>query len=211
MLPPRLKRLIITIAIGLSLGAAIAFYEIKNPPNTQVPQPMMATGTASIGGPFKLTNHLGQKVTEKSWPNKYLLIYFGFTYCPDICPTGLQKIFASFDKLPTDTQNKIQPILITLDPARDNATTLKNYVELFSPKLVGLTGTQQQIDAVIKSYRVYAQKAPDINGKIDAKNYMINHSAYIYIITPKGELQGVINSQQSATEIDSELRRLLGA
>lgn len=211
MLHPRLKRLIITIAIGLTLGAGVAFYEITHPPHSQAPQPMIATGTANIGGPFTLTNHLGKKVTEKSWPNKYLLVYFGFTYCPDICPTGLQKIFASFDKLPANVQNKIQPILITLDPARDDVTTLKNYVELFNPKLVGLTGTQAQIDAVIKGYRVYAQKAPDINGQVDAKNYMINHSAYIYIINPDGQLQGVVNSQQSAEEIDSELRQLLGA
>jgi cytochrome oxidase Cu insertion factor (SCO1/SenC/PrrC family) len=141
--------------------------------------------SGDLGGAFELTDHNGQKVTEKSWPNKYLLLYFGFTHCPDVCPTGLNKIVQALNELPEETVAQIQPILVTIDPSRDTASSLKTYVELFHPKLVGLTGTQQQVDHIIDIYKVYAQK--EGNGP----DYMMNHSAYTYLQNPNGQVIGI--------------------
>ena len=154
------KQRIIVIILAVITGLLIGYIQLKtqdiNIQNTgSTPSPLAGV---PLGGPFALTNQDGKAVTEGSWPGRYLLIYFGFTHCPDICPLGLTKMAEALQALPKETAAKIQPILITVDPARDTAKDLKEYVRLFYPTLQGLTGTQDQVDAVVKTYRVYAQK-----------------------------------------------------
>lgn len=157
----------------------------------------------AVGGPFTLTDQDGHKITEKSWPNKYLLIYFGFTHCPDVCPTGLNKIAVALDALPADKLAKIQPLFITVDPERDTAADLKNYVSLFHPKLIGLTGTSVQIEQVEAAYKVYAQKqgtGPD---------YMVNHSAFTYLQDPYGRVAGLYSHEMTAQEMTKEISQAI--
>ena len=170
----------------------------------QQTQESRSSNYSSIKGQFSLTDHNGQPVTEKSWPGKYLLVYFGFTHCPDVCPTGLNKIAEALNALPAGKGEKIQPVFITVDPARDTAADLKNYVGLFHPKLVGLTGTEAQIEAVKAAYKVYAQKQgyePD---------YMVNHSAFTYLQDPYGQIVRIYShdttSGDMAKQISTEIK-----
>jgi protein SCO1/2 len=147
-----------------------------------VPDEQHSAGTASIGGPFELTNQDGQTVTDKTYAGKLLLVYFGYTNCPDICPTALQTIAIAMDDLGADAA-KVQPILITIDPERDTPKVMKEYVQAFHPRLVGLSGTPEQIAKVAKEYRVYYQKAPLKNSSL---GYAMDHSGFTYLMDGKG-------------------------
>jgi protein SCO1/2 len=140
------------------------------------------SGTPLIGGPFTLTDQNGKRVTEKTYAGKYLLIFFGYTYCPDVCPSELQVMSAALDQLGSDAE-KIQPLFITIDPARDNPQVVKEYVSNFNPRLVGLTGSEQDVADVAAKYRVYYAKAPGTNSGTD---YLMDHSAIVYLMRPDG-------------------------
>lgn len=134
---------------------------------------------ATVGGGFTLVNHKGQKVTEKSWPGKYKLVFFGFTSCPDTCPVTLQKIAAVIDKIDPKAQ-KLAPLFITVDPEVDTPKVMAAYVANFNPHIIGLTGTQKQIDAAVNVYKVYASK--------QAGSANVDHSAYVYLMSPDDQL-----------------------
>ena len=171
-----------------------------------MPAPKPDSGIATIGGlggPFTLTDQDGRAVTEKSWPGQYLLIYFGFTHCPDVCPTGLNRMAAALDALPAGKVAKIQPILITVDPARDDAASLKEYVGLFHPKLVGLTGSEAQIESVKSAFKVYAQKQGD------GADYMVNHSAFTYLLAPDGQLAGLYDHEITPQDMSKQINQVV--
>src|SRR5690349_7329011 len=109
-----------------------------------------SVGQAMVGGPFTLVDHTGKQVTDRDFRGRIMLVFFGFTFCPDVCPSGLQVIAAALDKLGPQAQ-KITPILITIDPERDTPAQLAAYVKSFHPRLVGLTGTPEEIAAVVKA------------------------------------------------------------
>lgn len=203
MFSPRQRAVILFFA--LLLGFAIGYARVKLSPVVIQDVPTTASPLAGthLGGPFSLTDQDGKAVTEKSWPGDYLLVFFGFTHCPDVCPTGLGKMAEALDALPAETLVQVQPLFVTLDPARDTAEQLKEYVKLFHPRLVGLTGTQQQIDAIIKAYRVYAQKQV-IDG--DDKNYMINHSSYTYLVAPDGNVIDAYAHDISGTDMAAKIK-----
>ena len=113
---------------------------------------------ALVGGPFSLTDQDGRRVSEKDFLGKHMLVFFGYTYCPDICPTELQVMTAALDTLGPEAE-KIQPVFVSVDPERDTPEVLKSYVENFGPRLIGLTGTPEEIAAIAKAYRVYYAKA----------------------------------------------------
>ena len=156
----------------------------------------------SIGGPFTLVDQTGAKVTEQNYKGLYRLIYFGYTFCPDACPTELQTMAQAIDALGPDG-DKIQPIFITIDPERDTVKQLANYVPLFHKRLVGLTGTLDQIAAVEKSYRVYAAKAEDksVNG------YGMNHSSFVYLMDPGGKFITVFPGDMDSDKLAAEIRK----
>jgi cytochrome oxidase Cu insertion factor (SCO1/SenC/PrrC family) len=184
------------ILAGVALLSLAGLHVFRPVPGDQ---PQAVAGVA-IGGAFTLTDHDDRRVTEKSWPGKYLLVYFGFTHCPDICPLGLNKIADALEHLPSAQADKIQALLITVDPARDDAPTLKNYVALFHPNILGLTGSEAEINHVKKLYRVYAQK------QSDGTDYMVNHSGFIYLMDPKGENLAIFPHEMTSEQILAILR-----
>jgi protein SCO1/2 len=141
------------------------------------------TGRALIGGPFALTDHHGRQVTEATYAGRYMLINFGYTYCPDICPLGLQTMMAAHDALPAEMRERVVPIFITVDPERDTVEAMADYVGLFSPDLIGLTGTSKETDAAAKAYRVYHSKVKD---EATSADYLVDHSAFFYLMGPDG-------------------------
>lgn len=143
----------------------------------------MTESTALVGGPFTLSDGTGKAVTEKDFAGKYMLVYFGFTHCPDICPTGLLLIENALDQLGRKGRN-ITPIFITLDPERDTPTVVGNYVKHFGDRLVGLSGNPEQTKQVAEAYKVYYRKVED---KDAADGYVIDHSGYIYLMGPDGK------------------------
>ena len=147
-----------------------------------------SSGTAAIGGPFHLTDNTGQQVTDKTYAGKYMLVYFGYTYCPDTCPTDLTLMSRAMDRLGKNA-GQVQPIFITIDPERDTVQEMADYVSHFSDSLVGLTGTPEEIASVAKAYRVFYQKVgghDESGGKADPNDYLINHSSFIYLMGPDG-------------------------
>ena len=148
-------------------------------PDSQLP----GRGKAAIGGPFTLVNHTGKTMTEKDIAGKYPLVFFGFTHCPDICPTDLFVISQALELL-EDESNKIAPLFITIDPERDTPDILADYLSNFHPAMIGLTGTDEQIATVAKAYKVYYTKEENPDSGLD---YTMNHSAFTYLMSPDGE------------------------
>ncbi len=156
----------------------------------------------SIGGPFTLTDaKTGAQVTDATYRGRWMLVYFGYTFCPDICPTDLQKMVAALTAMGA-ASDPITPIFITVDPGRDTTAPLARYVGLFSPRLVGLTGSQAQVDAVVSAYRVYVQKlAPTSPGA----PYLVNHSAFMYLMNPAGKLAGIFPPDIKTADLAHQL------
>jgi protein SCO1/2 len=155
-----------------------------------------------IGGPFQLVDGTGAAVSERSWPGKYLLIYFGYTYCPDVCPTSLNNLtgaLAALGKL----ADKVQPIFITVDPRRDTPKALDAFTHAFTPRLVGLTGTPEQIARVAKEYGVYFERVP--TGP-DPGDYTVDHSSLIYMMAPDGRFLAPITAALAPDEMAAEIR-----
>lgn len=136
---------------------------------------------ASIGGPFALTDQLGKPVTEKDFRGKMMLLYFGYVFCPDACPTALQNMADAVDQLGVPGE-EVVPVFVTIDPARDTVEVLKDYAEAFSPRIRALTGTPEQIAAAAKAYRVYFKKAAETA----PGEYLMDHSSIVFLIGRDG-------------------------
>lgn len=207
-----LQRFFIFLVLGLLLGAGIGALQIKDEiskttNNTSYADPAMAG--VEIGGSFELVDHNGNVVTDQSWPDQYLLLFFGFTHCPDICPLNLSIIQDALQSLPDEMVAKVQPIMITIDPDRDDVAAMADYVSLFHPKMVGLTGTQAQISVATKAYRVYEQKVLfDAAGK-DPNDYTMNHSSFTYLMAPSGELLDVFAHNTPPKEMVDTLKKFV--
>ncbi|WP_375778795.1 SCO family protein [Bradyrhizobium sp. ma5] len=159
-----------------------------------------------VGGPFALTDQAGRDRTDSEFRGKLMLVYFGFTYCPDVCPTDLQAIALALDKLGPDG-DQVQPIFITVDPERDTAAHLAEYVPLFHPRLIGLTGSDDAIRKVADAYKVYYARVP----LKDAGDYTVDHTAYIYLMDRDGNYLGFFPPGTSADRMVEIIRpRLAG-
>jgi protein SCO1/2 len=156
---------------------------------------------SSVGGAFTLTDHNGVEVTDQSWPGQYKLVFFGFTHCPDICPAALDKMTAALNTL-GDTAAKIQPVFITIDPARDDAATMKNYLASYHPSILGLTGTEEQIKQVEDAYKVYAARV-DTGTPV----YTMAHSSYIFLMSPEGELLEIFRDADPADTLAQRIEQ----
>ncbi|TAN56129.1 MAG: SCO family protein [Magnetospirillum sp.] len=171
---------------------------------------ILAVGTARaepIGGPFSLTGPGGRTVSDSDFRGHWLLIYFGYTSCPDACPTDLQRMADALEAL-GDLAPQVQPIFITLDPARDTPAVLAEHVALFHPRLIGLSGTPAQIDEVARRYRVrFVRNPPDPNGR-----YGVDHSTNIVLMTPAGQFAEWYKAAVPArTMAEAIKRRIVGA
>lgn len=181
------RALIILVLGGLALaGALIAAHLTRDPGPAIVASAdgadFVEPGSVPIGGPFTLIDHTGRTVTEADFRGRYLLVFFGFTHCPDVCPTTLGEIVRTMDLLREDAAT-VQPLFISVDPKRDTPAAMAEYVKAFHPSIVGLTGTPEQIAAVAKEYRTAYEKQP-IEGRDD---YTVTHQANTYLMSPEGE------------------------
>lgn len=165
------------VALGLAIGGIASWILIS-----QAPPGTTSTGKALVGGPFSLTDASGKRVTDKDFAGRPMLVFFGFTSCPDVCPGGLQVIAGALDKLGSKA-DKLVPLFITLDAERDTPAKTGAYAQSFSPKLIGLSGTPEEVTAAAKAYRVYFKKAP--GG--DAANYNIDHTSIMYLMDEQGQ------------------------
>ena len=177
-------RNLVLAASGLLAGAlaAVLFFSPASQTTTSSETPVVS-GKALVGGPFSLTDMTGKRVTDQDFLGHPMLVFFGYTHCPDICPSGLQVISAALDKLGPKGQN-VTPVFITLDGERDTPAKMADYVKSFHPRLVGLTGTPQEIAAAAKAYRVFYQKISDEKSPGD---YTFDHAAIIYLMGPDGK------------------------
>ena len=164
---------------------------------------------SAVGGPFTLQDESGNTVTSDSYDGKWRLMYFGFTYCPDICPTDTAKLAAglkAFEAKHPAAAAKVQPLFVTVDPERDTPAALAEFTDQFHPRLVGLTGTRPQIDAALKAFRVYAAKVP---GSVP-EAYTFDHLAIIYLLDPKGRpVEFVAGSTATPEGIAAMLERFV--
>lgn len=167
----------------------------------------VAQAQPAIGGAFTLTDQTGKTVTDRSYDGSYRLIYFGYTFCPDACPTELAVMARAVDELGA-SGNKVQPVFITVDPARDTVKQLAGYVPLFHPRLAGLTGTPEQIAQVAKDYKVYYAKA-DADPKAGPGAYLMNHTSFVYLMGPDGKFLTVFPAETDVDKMAAEIKKYM--
>jgi protein SCO1 len=167
-------------------------------------QPLVcaANSPVTIGGPFTLTSPGGTTVTDQTYRGKWLLVYFGFTSCPDSCPTALLEIAAALEKLGADA-DKLQPLFITVDPQRDTLAVMGNYTQSFDSRIVGLTGTPQQIAAVAQEYGAYYEPRKRGPG---AEDYVVDHSTYLYLMDAEGKFVRGLDADTPSERIAEAVR-----
>ncbi|MDA8232989.1 MAG: SCO family protein [Magnetospirillum sp.] len=162
-------------------------------------------GGATIGGPFTLVDGDGRTVTDSDFRGRFMLVYFGYTFCPDVCPTTLGIIASALDKLTPEQRQRIAPLFITVDPERDTPKVVKDYAASFYPGMIGLTGTPEQVTAAEKAYKVYAAKARPTSDGI----YTVDHSSIIYLMGTDGRFLAHFAHGATADQIADGLRKVL--
>jgi protein SCO1/2 len=182
---------------SIVLSAALIMYQLS--------VTRAATPPVTVGGSFALTASDGTAVTDQTYRGKWLLVYFGYTSCPNTCPMTLNEIATALEKLGTDAA-KMQPLFITVDPQRDTRKVLEQYTQSFDPRIVGLTGSSQQIDAVTQEYGAYAVRHKTGPG---AEDYVLDHSTYLYVMDPGGKFVRAFDADTSGDRIADALRELL--
>jgi cytochrome oxidase Cu insertion factor (SCO1/SenC/PrrC family) len=199
MLKSKNALLILLLVVAMAFGG---FLWLRG---DQVPQlgKNMVTGQIAVGGPYALTDQDGKPRASTDFGGKYQLIYFGYTFCPDVCPTTLALMAATLDRLGAD-KDRIVPVFITIDPERDTPDAIKKYVAAFGPQFIGLTGTPDQIAKVEKEFRVYAKKGPVENG-----TYAMDHSSVMYLMGPDGKLVSFYDEATTPEDLAQQLKSKL--
>lgn len=190
----RLLLMIAAFAAGLALCLSVVLLIVPRG-GALTPQ------AAAVGGPFKLIDQNGRTVTEQDVRGRPFLVFFGYTYCPDVCPTTLFDISEIFRKLGPEA-DRAAALFITVDPERDTPEKLKAYLSSFDPHLRGLTGDQAAIDAAVKAYRAYSKKIPDSDG-----GYTMDHTALVYLMDKEGRFVAPFNLKRRPEESAADLRR----
>ncbi|WP_439595118.1 SCO family protein [Falsiroseomonas sp.] len=155
----------------------------------------------ALGGPFSLVDQTGRAVTQADFAGRTLLVYFGFTYCPDVCPTELGTIATAIDEL-GELGEQVTPVLITIDPERDTPEALADYVSRFHPRMVGLTGTAEQVAAAARAYRVFYAKVQ----RPEMTAYLMDHSSFIYLVGPDGRVRTLFRPESTPEAIAQSVR-----
>jgi cytochrome oxidase Cu insertion factor (SCO1/SenC/PrrC family) len=185
------KLFAVTVLVLAAVIAGVAAFSLLQPARGP-----FVSGAALVGGPIELVSHKGENVTDKDFRGKYMLVSFGYTYCPDVCPTELQVISAALDELGEKARD-IQPIFITIDPERDTVATLAQYMPSFHPSYIGLTGRPEAIAKAAKAYRVYYSKSENKSGG----DYLMDHSSIIYLMDKEGTFLKHFSYQTDAGEL----------
>jgi protein SCO1/2 len=165
--------------------------------------PARQEAVASVGGPFSLVDQDGRPTTERAFAGATHLVFFGFTHCPEICPTTLQQVSDVLAAL-GDKGRGMKVAFITVDPERDRPADLKTYLTSFDPRIVGLTGTPEQVAAAVKGYRAYSRKVPTKDG-----DYTMEHTALVYVMDGKNRFLGALNLMRPADQSAAELAKRL--
>ena len=194
------RRIAFAAIVLLAAAAIAAFALMSGSRGTQ------STGEALIGGPFTMVNHRGETVTEKTFAGKPMLLFFGYTWCPDVCPTELQVMAEALRQL-GDRGGDIQPILVTVDPARDTPKVLGEYVVNFGGQFVGLTGTPEQVKAMADAYRVFYAR---VENKDDPAAYLMDHSSIIYLMGADGKFLKHFTYSTDAKALAEGIAKALG-
>lgn len=163
--------------------------------------------TAAVGGDFTLTDHTGKQVTAADFSDKPMAIYFGYTFCPDVCPTTLAEMTMWVQELGEEA-DKLNYLFITVDPERDDQQSMADYADAFFEQLVGLRGTREQTDAVVKAYRVYARKVEDDQAD---SNYVMDHTASVFLMKKGNVFSGTIAYGESHDSAVGKLRKLIAS
>lgn len=179
--------------------AVIAFFVWSKYLNMDPTPTASENSRALIGGSFELVDHTGTPVTEETFYGKYMIVYFGYTYCPDVCPMDLQIMADSLRYLDAEQLDQITPVFVTVDPERDTVEVMAEYIKFFHEDLVGLTGTLEQIETIKKAYRVYAAKADD------SADYLVDHTAYTYFMDKDGALLQHFNHGEDPEAMASKM------
>jgi cytochrome oxidase Cu insertion factor (SCO1/SenC/PrrC family) len=190
----RLPALLLGLSLALALCAAVLAWRM-----TSTDYDARGLGQAAIGGPFRLTDQDGHTRIERDFRGKWTLVYFGYTYCPDVCPTTLQDMAIALRRLGPKAR-QIVPLFITLDPDRDHPAVLRKYLAAFGPEFVGLTGTPQEIASVAHAYRVYFAKHP-----LPGVGYSIDHASTIYLMDRNGHFVSILDDQEGAAALEKDL------
>lgn len=192
--------LLLAIVI-IAAGAALAeWLVIRDDDITKAPSGLIAS--VEIGGPFSLTDHTGRQVTEQDYLGNFALVFFGYTFCPDVCPTELGDIALALDELGTDSVG-VTPLMITIDPERDTPAILAEYVPLFHERLVGLTGTAEAIKQVADSYRIFYRRVEEP----EYSYYLMDHTSFTYLLDPEGNVVSLFRYGTPPEEMASIIRQ----
>jgi len=190
-------------------GAAVLYYRYQQDKQQNTIR-VETIGTPLLGGPFSLIDDNGKRVTSDSLKGRYVLLYFGFTYCPDICPTELRKMETALQQYASmQPQHPITPVFISIDPARDTPKRLKEYKKGYSPAMLWLTGTDAEVSAVAKAYRVY-YSAPEVEPGSD-DDYLVDHSIFFYLLDREGQFLEFFGKSKSAEEVSQRMAQLVAA
>ena len=193
---------LIAAALAFLIGGAAVFYVLQTGPERA--GQVLGPG-AKVGGPFSLITADGRTVTEKDFLGAPFLVYFGFTFCPDACPTELQQLSAVLDQMGPKAE-RVKVLFITIDPERDTPSVIGDYAKAFGPHIVGLTGNIDQVTAAARAYGAYFQKVPlpDSPGE-----YTMDHTTATYLMTPRGSLSAILVPNQPAEEVAAAIAKLL--
>ena len=210
----------INLAIGALIGLAIALglvwlqAEKDEARRSEMRGAALSPADIDLGGPFTLTDQRGQKVTDQTYRGKVLFLTFGFTFCPDVCPTSLHEMSLALDQLSPEELAGIQPLFVTIDPERDTPAVLARYVAMFHPAFIGLSGTAAETAAIAKAYKVYyarakGEAASDSQGA-EANEYMMDHTTLIYVMGRDGKFVRAFRSGSEPEEMVAALKQALG-
>jgi protein SCO1 len=192
----RLAMIVAAFVAGLASVFAVLFVVNK-------PQAGALAGASAIGGPFHLVDQNGRPFTDTDLKGEPFLVFFGFTHCPDACPTTLLELSDVLDKLGSDV-DKVRVLFITIDPERDNPAALKDYLSAFNSRLVGLTGDLPAVTTVARAYHVYFKKVP-----LEGGDYTMDHTAIVYLMNKDGRFVSPFSLRRSAQDAAEDLRRFL--
>jgi protein SCO1/2 len=196
--PRRLWPLALLSALLVVAAALLSFRTISG----IWPWAPAGSAQASLGGPFALVDDNGRQVTDQTFRGKWMMVFFGYTHCPDVCPTTLSDIAQALDQL-GPLASQIQPLFVTVDPERDDPATMRDYTQAFGTRILGLTGSPAQIAAIAKAYHVYYAKHPEGTG------YSMDHSAIVYVMRPDGTPAGFLTPDIGASAIADKLKAIV--
>ncbi|CAN7613677.1 SCO family protein [Bosea sp. LjRoot90] len=189
--------------VAFAAGAILlGWWRVDGPGRPGTDAAVSSSPMADVGGPFSLTDHTGRKVTQADYQGKPTLVFFGFTHCPEVCPTTLFELTTLLGKLGAEA-DRLNVLFVTVDPERDRPAQLALYLQSFDPRIVGLSGSQEEVDAALKAYKAYAKRLPTADG------YTMDHTASVYLMDAEGRFRSLIDYHEEQASALAKVQLLL--